>query len=481
MNYRLVFKLLSSILLLEAATMLPSLGIALYWQSGDVMAFVLSILITAAASLPGFLINRPEKNDLRLKEGFLTVALAWVLLSIFGALPYVFSGSLPTFADALFEAVSGLTTTGASVMTNIDGQMRGILFWRAFTHWIGGMGVLVLSLAILPSGVGRATHLMRAESPGPEFSKLLPKTQNSAKLLYALYAVLTVIEFIVLLLCGLTPYDAAIHAMSTAGTGGFSNYALSIGAFNSPVVNWVITLFMVLFSVNFALYYRILTGHARDALRSEELHWFLAIFIGGSIIIALNILPLYSDLHTAFMHGFFQVASIMSTSGFATTDFNLWPQASKMLLLILMLVGACSGSTAGGIKVVRIALLCKQGLKSIRRYFQPRRVSVVRFEGRAVDPPMLSQIAVYFFTFIALFLIGAFLLCLEGKFDFTSNFTAALTCITNVGPGFGAVGPMGSFTGYGASSKLVLSLLMLAGRLEIFPILALFHPAMWRK
>ena len=481
MNYRLIIKLLGSILLLEAATMLPSLAIALYCADGDAMAFVWSILITAAVGLPGLLLSKPEKNDLRLKEALLTVALAWVLLSVCGCFPFLLSGVLPRFTDALFETVSGFTTTGASVLTTIDGQMRGILFWRSFTHWIGGMGVLVLTLAILPSGVGRASHLMRAESPGPEFSKLLPKTGSSAKALYLLYAALTVLQFILLLLCGMTPYDAAIHSMGTAGTGGFSNYSMSVGAFDSPVITWIITVFMVLFSINFALYYRMLTGHFRDALHSEELHWFLAIFLGTSVIVTLNILPVYGSFGQSLTHGFFQVASVMSTSGFSTADFNLWPQASKMLLVLLMFVGACAGSTGGGAKVVRIALLCKQSTKSIRHSFQPRRVSVVRFEGRAVDPGMLSQISVFFCTLIFMLLIGALLLSLEGLYDFETNFTAALTCLSNVGPGFGAVGPTGSFAGYGPFSKLLLVLLMLAGRLEIFPILALFHPAMWRK
>ena len=481
MNYRLIIRLLGSILSLEALLMLPSLMIALYCGDGDAMAFVYSILITFFVSLPGMLLSHPEKTDLRLKESFVTVALAWILLSLFGALPFVFSGALPTYADAIFEAVSGLTTTGATVMPIIDGQMRGILFWRSFTHWIGGMGVLVLTLAILPSGVGRASQLMRAEAPGPEFSKLLPKTGNSAKLLYFIYAIMTVIEFLLLLACGLTPYDAAIHALSTACTGGFSSYGQSVGAFHSPIVEWVITLFMVLFSVNFAIYYRALTGHLRDALRSEELHWFLAIFFGASILITLNILPMYDGFGESLRTALFQVASIISTTGFATTDFNLWPLASKLLILMLMFIGACAGSTAGGLKVVRVALLTKHGLKAVRSSFQPRHVSAVRFEGRGIDRQMLQQIAVFFFVYIAILLIGTFLVSLDDLYGFETTFTAVLTCLSNVGPGFGAVGPTGSFAGYGAVNKLLFSLLMLAGRLEFFPILALFHPDLWRK
>ena len=271
-----------------------------------------------------------------------------------------------------------------------------------------------------------------------------------------------------------------VHAFSTGGTGGFSNYSLSVGAFQNPIVTWIITVFMMLFSINFALYYRMLTGHFRDAFRSEELLWFLVIFLGASVFVTLNILPIYGNLGESATHGFFQVISIMSTSGFATADFNLWPQASKMMILLLMFIGACAGSTGGGIKVVRIALLCKYATKSVRRSFQPRRVYIVRFEDRPVDQDKLSQITLFFFAFFAMMIIGTFLLSLEGIYDFETNFTAALTCISNVGPGFGAVGPMGSFAGYGVFGKSILILLMLAGRLEIFPIIALLHPALWR-
>ncbi len=481
MNYRLITRILGAILVLEGLTMLPAMGISMLYGDGDAPAFALSFCLAVAAGIPGWAFSRPERRDLRLKEGFLTVALAWVLLSVVGALPYVLSGALPSFMDAFFETVSGLTTTGATIMTDIDSQMRGILFWRSFTHWIGGMGVLVLTLAILPSGIGRASHLMRAESPGPEFSKLLPKTGNSAQVLYIIYAIMTLVEFVLLMLAGLSPYDAAIHAMSTAGTGGFSNKGLSVGAYQSPAVDWIITIFMILFSINFALYYRMLMGHFRDALRSEELHWFLAILVGASLLITVNILPLYEDFGTAIRYGFFHVSSVMSTTGFALDDFNLWPQASKIIIFILMFIGSCAGSTGGGVKVVRIALMVKQSLMSVRRSFQPRRVTVIRFEGHGVDKDMLSQITVFFFTFVALALLGTLVISLQTPYDFETNFTAALTCVSNVGPGFGAVGPMGSFAGYSGLDKFILSVLMLAGRLEIFPILALFHPAIWRK
>ena len=481
MNYRLIVRLLGAILLLEALTMLPALVIAMVYGEGDAMALMVSMVITAVFALPTQLFFRPEEKNLRAREGFVIVALAWVLLSAFGALPFVFSGVLPNYIDALFETVSGFTTTGSTVLEVFEGQPHGIMFWRSFTHWIGGMGVLVLTLALLAQVIGRASHLMRAESPGPEFSKILPKTGNTAKTLYLIYGALTVLEFVLLMIAGLSPYDAAIHAMGTSGTGGFSNYGASVGGLNNPAVEVIITVFMIIFSVNFALFYRTLTGHLRESLRSEELHWFLAIFGIAALAITLIILPQYGSFGTALRYGCFQVATIMSTTGYATADFNLWPEAAKMILFLLMFVGACAGSTAGGIKVVRVALLIKQGLREVRRTFQPRRVSVVRFEGRGVEQSMLSQIAVFFFVYIALVLAGSLILSLSGPYGFETNFTAALTCMSNVGPGFAAVGPMGNFAGYNALGKITLILLMLAGRLEIFPILVLFHPATWKR
>ena len=481
MNYRLIVRLLGAILLLEALTMLPALVIAMVYGEGDAMALMVSMVITAVFALPTQLFFRPEEKNLRAREGFVIVALAWVLLSAFGALPFVFSGVLPNYIDALFETVSGFTTTGSTVLEVFEGQPHGIMFWRSFTHWIGGMGVLVLTLALLAQVIGRASHLMRAESPGPEFSKILPKTGNTAKTLYLIYGALTVLEFVLLMIAGLSPYDAAIHAMGTAGTGGFSNYGASVGELGNPAVEVIVTVFMLIFSVNFALFYRTLTGHLRESLRSEELHWFLAIFGIAAIAITVIILPQYGSFGTALRYGCFQVATVMSTTGYATADFNLWPEAAKMILFLLMFVGACAGSTAGGIKVVRVALLIKQGLREVRRTFQPRRVSVVRFEGRGVEQSMLSQIAVFFFVYIALVLAGSLILSLSGPYGFETNFTAALTCMSNVGPGFADVGPMGNFAGYNALGKITLILLMLAGRLEIFPILVLFHPATWKR
>ena len=482
MNRRLVINLLGAILLIEAAAMLPAFLIALGYGDGDASALAKSMALLLAVGLPMRLLARPEKHDLRAREGFLCVALAWVLLSAFGALPFVFSGVIPNYINACFEAVSGFTTTGATKLTSFEGLPRGVMFWRSFTHWIGGMGVLVLTLALLPQMSGRTSHLVRAESPGPTLSKIVPKMGDTAKILYIMYFVLTMAEFAALMLCGMNAYDAAIHAMGTAGTGGFSNYGASVGAFDSAAVDAVITVFMLLFGINFALFYRLLTGGWRDVVRCEELRWYLCIFVVSTVFITCQLLPNYGgSALTSLRYASFQVASIMSTTGFATADFNLWPVATRMLILLLMFIGSCAGSTAGGMKVCRIGMLVKQGLRDVRHVFQPRKITVVRFEGKGVDEMILKQIAVFAFVYVAMVLLGGFLVSLEGLYDVETNLTAALTCVSNVGPGLGSVGPVENFAGYGPFATIILSLLMLAGRLELFPILALFHPAMWKK
>ena len=481
MNKRLVLRLLGAILLIEALAMAPSLAISLLYGDGDALALLSSMALLAVLGFPAWRFAHPREQNLRAREGFLVVALSWVLLSAFGALPFVISGLIPNYIDAFFEAVSGFTTTGATLMGNFDGLPRGVMFWRSFTHWIGGMGVLVLTLALLPQMTGRSSHLVRAESPGPSLSKIVPKMGDTAKILYLIYGALTMIELAALIIAGMSPYDAAIHAMGTAGTGGFSNYGSSVGAFDSAVIDAIITFFMVLFGINFALFYRVLVGGWRDALRSEELHWYLALFAGSTLFVSLMILPQYGTFLNALRYGSFQVATIMSTTGYATADFNLWPQAVKALIVVLMFIGSCAGSTAGGIKVVRVGILCKLGCREVRRTFQPRKVQVVRFEGKGVEENRLTQVSAFFFVYVLLVLVGMFLVSLEGLYDLETNFTAVLTCISNVGPGLGHVGPVENFSGYGPFAKVVLSLLMLAGRLELFPILVLFHPSAWRK
>ncbi len=481
MNGKLLLRTLSAIILVEAAAMVPSLIVALCYGDGDAIAFVWTIGLMLLICLPIRLFCRPDNTDLRAREGFLSVALSWVLLSVFGALPFLFSGVIPDAIDAFFETASGLTTTGATIMPDVEDQPHGIMFWRSFTHWIGGMGVLVLTLALLPQMSGRTSHLVRAESPGPTLSKIVPRMGDTAKILYLIYGVLTVVNFLFLLMCGLNGFDAALHALGTAGTGGFSNYAASVGHFGSAAAEWVTTFFMLAFGVNFALYYKAITGGWKEAVRSEELRWFLGIVAGTTLVVTLSILPEYGNFFTALRLGAFQVASLISTTGYATADFNLWPIAAKMVMLLVMFTGACAGSTAGGMKICRIGMICKQGMREVRHTIQPRKVQLVRFEGKIVEENTLHQVAVFLCMYVLLIVVGAAALSLEGLYDMETSFTAALTCVSNVGPGFGAVGPAGSFAGYGPFSKLLLSFLMLAGRLEIFPMLALFHPAMWRK
>ncbi len=487
MNTLLLLRLVGSILLVEGAAMCPALLISLLYGDGGTLAFVWTLLLLLVIGLPLRLCCKPEQTNLRAKEGFLAVALSWVLLSIFGALPFVFSGVIPNFIDALFESVSGFTTTGASIMTQIEGQPHGIMFWRSFTHWIGGMGVLVLTLALLPQMSGRTSHLVRAESPGPTLSKIAPKMGDTAKILYLIYGVLTLLNWIALLLAGMNAYDAAIHALGTAGTGGFSNYARSVGHFDSVAIDVITTVFMVVFGINFALYFKIVTGGWRESLMNEELRWFLGIYAGVVLLMTFKLQPVYEgSFFTALRYSSFQAASLMSTTGYATADFSIWPAAAKTLLMLVMFTGGCAGATAGGMKICRIGMLCKQGIREVRRTFQPRKVQIVRFEGKAVEESVLSQVTVFAFMYLLLIVLGTVLLSLDrlpAELDnIESNFTAALTCVSNVGPGLSpAIGPNGSYASYGPFGSLVMVFLMLAGRLEIFPLLALFHPAMWRK
>ncbi len=485
MNRKLIIRLLGAMMAIVAMAMIPSLLLALYFGDGDA-----PVLAACAGGLlfPGLLVwflIRPGANatHLRLREGFLVVGLGWVVLSVGGALPFYFSGLYSRFEDAFFEAVSGFTTTGATVLIHFEGFPRGIMFWRATTHWVGGMGVLMLTLALLPKLTGRTSHLVRAESPGPSLSKLVPHTGNTAKILYRIYILLTLVEFLSLLLCGLNAYDAALHSLSTAGTGGFSNYGDSIGAFRSPAVDAVITLFMFLFGVNFALYYRFLIAPPKDklisVLRDEEFCWYLGIVSVFIVLLTVLNLPYYgSSLLTSLRYSAFQLCSVMSTTGFVTANFNLWPVSSQMLIFVAYFIGACAGSTAGGIKVVRVVLAAKNARRAVRATDQPKKVLVVRLDGKAVEESMLSQISIFVIVYVALVLTGGFLLSLEGKFAPMDNLSAALTCVSNVGPAFGALAS--DFAGYGPFGKLLCSFLMLAGRLELFPILLLFTRTAWK-
>ena len=486
MNRKLIIRMLGALLLIEAASMVPSLAVAFIFGEGDARSILFSILITLlAGSAMSFLPKKDRNSHLRLKEGFIITALGWILLGLFGSIPFMLSKTLPRFEDAFFETVSGLTTTGASVFTQdtFDHARKGIIFWRATTHWIGGMGVLVLTLALLPKLTGRTSHLVKAESPGPSLSKLVPKTGTTAKILYRMYILLSLLEFVTLLLCGLGPYDSAVHTMATAGTGGFSRYGDSIAHYNSVPVEIVITVFMFMFGVNFALYYRFLIGERfRAFFRDEEFRWyFIFAFVFIIMITLINLDFYHGDLLTSLRYGSFQISSIMSTTGFVTYDFNKWPAASHIIIVLAMLIGSCAGSTAGGIKVIRIIILCKLSRRNIRATGQPKKMDVIRLDGKSVDEHMLSQIAQFAFMYIALVLVGGFIISLGSHYDIVTNLSASLTCVSNVGPGLGSVGPVENYAGYGVHAKLTASFLMLFGRLELLPLFILFTRSAWHK
>ncbi len=482
MKIKLILNLLAKLLGMQAISMLPSLAVSIRFGDGDWLAFVQTIVIICALAVPTIVITRKAEKNLGAREGMVVVALTWILFSFFGALPFVLSGVIPDLENAVFESVSGFTTTGASVMPVLEGMPRGIMFWRSFTHWIGGMGVLVLALAVLPSITGRTSHLLRAESPGPSLSRLVPKLGETAKILYTIYGALTLVLVLLLMLGGMNVYDALIHAFGTAGTGGFSNRGLSVGGFHSPWIEGVITLFMLLFGVNFTIHYRLLHGGWREARKDEELRVYLLIAFFGIMLVTASILPHYQgNLLDAIRYGSFQVSSILSTTGYSTADFNQWPQFTRVLLVLLMFIGSSAGSTAGGIKVTRIMMLVKGARKQLRQLLQPRRVQVIKMDGKAVEDGMLSLVATFFFVYMMLLFAGTLLISLDNQFNLETNLTATLSCLSNIGPGLGAVGPMGNFSQYSVFSKMVLSLCMLAGRLEIFPMLILFSPSVWRK
>ena len=399
--------------------------------------------------------------------------------ALFGALLFVLTGDIPNYIDALFETISGLTTTGASVVTAPEEMTRGGMFWRLFTHWIGGMGILVFVLAVLPMSGNRSMHIMRAEVPGPTVGKLVPRIRKTASILYLLYIALTLVEMVLLIAGGMSFYDALLHAFATAGTGGLSTRALSIGYYNSAYIDIVVGVFMILFGVNFSLYYLILLGNIRTALRNEELRWFLGVIAFSVLTIAFDIRNLYGGVGHALRYSFFQVTSIISTTGFATADFNLWPEYSKFLLVLLMFVGGCAGSTAGGLKVSRVMLLFKSCTIEVKKMLRPRCIEEVRLDGKSVDGQTVYNALTYFTFYIIILLIAGLIVSLDGL-DFTTNFTAALSCLSNVGPGLSLVGPTGSFAIFSPLSKIVLMICMLLGRLEIFPLLLLFVPFTWR-
>lgn len=477
MNRRIILYTLGIVCRAEAGLMLlPALCGLIYGESeGLAYIFVAAISFLIGAVLKSL---KPEDHIFYLKEGCLAVALAWIGMSCIGALPYVITGEIPYYPNALFETVSGFTTTGASILSDVEALSHASLLWRSFTHWVGGMGVLVFVLAIVPLSGGSNINLMKAESPGPSVGKLMPHLKQTAMTLYLIYIFMTVAEFIILAIGKMPVFDNLCITFGTAGTGGFA--IRNSGCADYTVFQqWVITIFMILFGVNFNTYYFIFAGDLKKAFKSEEVRTYFSVIGAATVIICLNTYRLYGNLGMTLTKAAFQVGSIITTTGYATTDFNLWPALSKSILVLLMFIGACAGSTGGGIKVSRIIIVFKSFIREVDSYIHPKSFKQVKMDGEPVDKDTVRATNVYISTFILLFTISVLLVSIEGR-DFTTNFTAVASAMNNIGPGLNEVGPMENFGEFTTLSKFVLILDMLAGRLELYPLILFFDPVIWK-
>ncbi len=478
MNYRIIISILGRVLIIETGLLLAPLAVALLYGESP-MPFLWTIVLCLAAGGILTAVSQKRRGSLRPREGFVSVTLSWIFISLFGALPFVFSGAIPNYISALFEIISGFTTTGASVLPEVESVPKGVLFWRSFSHFVGGMGVLVFMMAILPTDDEHSMHLLRAEVPGPVKGKLVPKMRDTARVLYLIYMAMTLVEVVLLLFGDLSLFDALTTAFGTAGTGGFGVRNASIGAYNSAYVDIVVGVFMVAFGVNFNLYYIVLVRRSLKGFKSQELGCYLLVVAAATVTIALNIMHQYENILQALRYSFFQVSSIVTTTGFATADFDKWPSYSRALLVLLMLMGACAGSTGGGTKAARLVILCKTIWGEIRHLVNPRRVAHVTLDGERLDNDAVRNTMVYYMLY-TLFALGSFLLLSLEDYDLETTLTSVISCLSNIGPGLSLVGPTGNFAIWSGPSKLVLSLCMLLGRLEIFPVLTLFAAGMRR-
>lgn len=478
MNYSIIIYIIGWILKLEAAFMLLPGITAIIYREKTGFVFLITMALCLAAGIP-LTRKKPKQKAFYTKEGFVTVALSWIVLSIMGAVPFVLSGAIPHPIDALFETVSGFTTTGASILSDVECLPHCVLIWRSFTHWIGGMGVLVFILSLLPLTGGYHMNLMKAESPGPSVGKLVPKVQSTAKILYSIYLGLTLLQ-IILLLCGKMPlFDTLCTAFGTAGTGGFGIKNNSIAGY-STYIQVVVTIFMILFGINFNVYFFLLTKKFTQAFKCEEVRYYLGIIAVAIIIITFNVRHMFGSVGEALQHASFQVGSIITTTGFATTDFNLWPQVSRTILIILMFVGACAGSTGGGIKVSRFVILCKTIRKELHLYIHPNAVKKIKMDQKVVPHEVVRATNIFLIVYVLIFFGSVFLIAFD-NFDYTTNFTAVAATLNNIGPGLELVGPTQNFSIFSYFSKSILIFDMLAGRLEIFPLLLLFVKDTWKK
>ena len=485
MNYRMIGRLISFILIVEAIFMLPAM--ILCFCDGAVssaIAFIESISIILVAAVILHLVCVKADKRFYAREGLICVGLSWISMSLFGALPFVFSREIPNYIDALFEIASGFSTTGASIVNDVEAMSRGILLWRSTSHWLGGMGVLVFLLAVVPiSGRndGFTLHLLRAESPGPEVGKLVPRMKQTALILYLMYILITVLDFVCLVIAKMPVFDAVCTAIGTAGTGGFGVLNTSIGSY-SPAIQNICTVFMFLFGVNFGCYYLLICRQFKSVLKDEELRWYIGLALGAItvITITLSMHKFYPTFGETVRHAAFQVGSFMTTTGFSTTDFDLWPSLAKGILFMLMFLGACAGSTGGGFKIGRMLIICKIFARNVRQLIYPQKVQVIRMNGRVVDEKVLRNTNAYLCAF-AIIIAVSFLIVSLDEFSLITNLSAVASCFNNIGPGFDSIGPTLNFSGYSALSKIVFIIDMLAGRLEIFPIIALFSRSAWGK
>ena len=483
MNYRLIGKLMSRILAVEAVSMIPAFLICLYDKDTEA-AKAFAITFALIAVLAGLLavVCKDASSGFYVKEGLVCTSAAWIIISLLGALPFYFSGAIKSYLDALFETVSGFTTTGASVLSDIDGMQRGLLYWRSFTHWLGGMGILVFVLTITSikgSHTGVTLHLLRAESPGPDVEKIVPHMKKNSLILYGIYCILTIVNIIFLLAGKMSPFEAVCIAYGTAGTGGFAVRSSSLADYSS-YIQVVTGVFMMLFGINFSLYYYILMKKIKTFFSNAELRLYLIIMAVSTALITVNVFGIYKNAGISLKHAFFQTSSIMTTTGYATVDFDTWPSLSKAIILVLMLIGACAGSTGGGLKCSRLIILIRTFIRSIRNSLNPNRVAVIKINGTAIPEKTVEKTNSYLIVYVFITFISFLVLSTDG-FDIETNLSAVFACFNNVGPGFGIVGPCGSYGSFGIFSKIVLIFDMLAGRLEVIPIMALFAPSVWRR
>lgn len=478
MNYSIVLYILGCVLKFESAFLvLPALVGLIYREHASVSYLAVAVLCLILGVLLTH--KKPRSTNLYTREGFVAVALSWIIMSIFGAIPFVLTGDIPFYVDALFETISGFTTTGSSILTDVESISKASLFWRSFSHWIGGMGVFVFIMAILPMMGGSTMNLMKAESPGPSVSKLVPHVKDTAKILYGIYIAITICEATILRALGMPLFDSLTTTFGTVGTGGFGIRNDSIAGY-SPAIQITITVFMILSGINYTAYFYILTGKIKELFKIEEVRWYLAIIFGSVAVITWNVRSLYPTFSETLRHAFFQVGSIITTTGYATTDFDLWPALSKTLLVTLMFIGACAGSTSGGIKVSRILILLKTIRKELSLIIHPRQVKKIRMDGHPVDHETLRSANVFLVVYFVLLLTSMLLISVD-EFDFSTNFTSVVTVLNNIGPGLNLVGPTQNFSFFSPFSKFVLMFDMLAGRLELFPMMILLMPSTWKR